>query len=155
MINAPHPNQPCRMSAGGWVDCSRRNFTRDPVGANLAVAVWIDGEEHASLPPWGENQRATVGGSAEPSDDLAARQRVPISLRRISALLFGDICAATELRAHNIAGPQVRAGRVVAAMGCAFVALLRPLIGARSGADRDRSESRALYVRVDGICIRC
>ncbi len=80
------------------------------------------------------------------SDDLAARPAVPILLRRIRCALLLDV-ATGALRAHNIAGPRVRAGD---RDGMHSVALRYSRH--RSGADRDGVRNQGtLYVRVDDV----
>lgn len=92
--------------------------------------------------------------SAEPSDDLAARQRVPISAaaHRVRVAVRGCLRSdRSTARAHNIAGPRVRAGdrrRDGMRIRCAAAAT----VGARSGADRDGSGIRGT-LRASGRCL--
>lgn len=74
-------------------------------------------------------------------------------LRRIEcALLFGDVCAATgALRARTTSLALGCVLAIVAAMGCAFVALLRPQSALGQAPIVMGRESGALYVRVDDV----
>lgn len=74
-------------------------------------------------------------------------------LRRIEcALLFGDVCAATgALRARTTSLALGCVLAIVAAMGCVFVALLRPQSALGQAPIVMGRESGALYVRVDDV----